>query len=324
MWTAGGTCVAGNDDACSLQSQVTFTASASETYKVWVHGFSSNEGSFTLTSSCTQGPAGPTPPPTTPPPTTPPPTLPPTPPPTPAPTNFPTNFPTAAPTLPGFCSDGTGRCSDATLHGTEDMTQCTCAGGGGRKLENRENKFVLKGNAPSARKRRLQQDAKVSQPLGTSLISIIYSELINYFISLSPFLAQQKPRWSAPNPCPCRSAHHSSAHPSSECYHTSSWCFFLFCLELTHDHDCSPRPLPLLSASAWQMPLQPRHRRHLLRPLLRVQFVNWTRRLSVAEHAWIQESPLTADVSRKIPKWDTHYRKGLKAPRERTKSDRNG
>jgi len=52
-------CVAGNDDFCSLQSQVSFTATAGTTYRILVTGFSSNSGSFTLNTTC------PTPPPPT-------------------------------------------------------------------------------------------------------------------------------------------------------------------------------------------------------------------------------------------------------------------
>lgn len=42
------TCVGGNDDFCSLQSEVTFCAEAGRTYFILVHGFSSNAGNFTL------------------------------------------------------------------------------------------------------------------------------------------------------------------------------------------------------------------------------------------------------------------------------------
>lgn len=47
------TCVAGNDDFCSLQSQVTFTANIGTTYYILVTGFSTNSGAFTLARTCT-------------------------------------------------------------------------------------------------------------------------------------------------------------------------------------------------------------------------------------------------------------------------------
>lgn len=53
-------CVTGNDDTCNYQSEVTFDAVQGTDYKVWVHGYGAAEGAFTLTSVCTQGPAGPT------------------------------------------------------------------------------------------------------------------------------------------------------------------------------------------------------------------------------------------------------------------------
>ncbi len=46
------TCVAGNDDFCSLQSQVTFFAATGTEYFILVHGFSSATGAFTLNASC--------------------------------------------------------------------------------------------------------------------------------------------------------------------------------------------------------------------------------------------------------------------------------
>jgi len=52
------TCLTGNDDFCSLQSQVTFTATAGTTYYVLVTGFSTAVGNFTMNISC----AGPPPP----------------------------------------------------------------------------------------------------------------------------------------------------------------------------------------------------------------------------------------------------------------------
>ncbi|MEM7105954.1 MAG: HYR domain-containing protein, partial [Bacteroidota bacterium] len=47
----GLTCVGGNDDACSTQSQVDFCAQNGVTYYILVHGFSNNEGEFTLNVS---------------------------------------------------------------------------------------------------------------------------------------------------------------------------------------------------------------------------------------------------------------------------------
>ena len=46
------TCVGGNDDFCSLQSQLTFSATAGTTYYVLVHGFSSATGAFSLSLTC--------------------------------------------------------------------------------------------------------------------------------------------------------------------------------------------------------------------------------------------------------------------------------
>ncbi|MEP6700175.1 MAG: T9SS type A sorting domain-containing protein, partial [Bacteroidota bacterium] len=46
-------CVTGNDDFCSLQSQVTFTSVLGTTYYVLVTGFSTNSGAFTLARTCT-------------------------------------------------------------------------------------------------------------------------------------------------------------------------------------------------------------------------------------------------------------------------------
>ncbi len=52
------TCVGGNDDFCGLQSSVTWTSSPGVEYLVLVHGFSSNTGDFTLTTTCASaGPA---------------------------------------------------------------------------------------------------------------------------------------------------------------------------------------------------------------------------------------------------------------------------
>jgi subtilisin-like proprotein convertase family protein len=45
-------CVGGNDDFCGLRSQVTFPTTAGTRYYVLVHGFSSAQGTFTLTRNC--------------------------------------------------------------------------------------------------------------------------------------------------------------------------------------------------------------------------------------------------------------------------------
>ncbi|NNL81635.1 MAG: hypothetical protein HKO67_14190, partial [Flavobacteriaceae bacterium] len=49
-------CVGGNDDSCSLQSEVEFSTEAGTSYYILVHGFSSNTGSFLLNVSCTAPP----------------------------------------------------------------------------------------------------------------------------------------------------------------------------------------------------------------------------------------------------------------------------
>lgn len=46
-------CVDGNDDACGLQSELTFTTEQFETYYILVHGFGSAEGEFDLTLTAT-------------------------------------------------------------------------------------------------------------------------------------------------------------------------------------------------------------------------------------------------------------------------------
>ena len=51
-------CVAGNDDFCGLQSQVTFNTNAGFTYYILVTGFSSATGNFTLTRTCAPACAG--------------------------------------------------------------------------------------------------------------------------------------------------------------------------------------------------------------------------------------------------------------------------
>ncbi|MCW5900382.1 MAG: hypothetical protein KIT10_14035 [Flavobacteriales bacterium] len=53
----GLTCVAGNDDFCGLQSQVTWFAANGVTYWILVHGFGAAQGNYTLNLTC----AGPPP-----------------------------------------------------------------------------------------------------------------------------------------------------------------------------------------------------------------------------------------------------------------------
>ncbi len=56
------TCVAGNDDFCGLQSQVTFNATAGTTYRILVSGFSATSvGNFTLAVTCATAPPPPPP-----------------------------------------------------------------------------------------------------------------------------------------------------------------------------------------------------------------------------------------------------------------------
>lgn len=45
-------CVTGNDDACSLQSEATFSTLNGQDYYILVHGFSSNTGSYSLAVTC--------------------------------------------------------------------------------------------------------------------------------------------------------------------------------------------------------------------------------------------------------------------------------
>ncbi len=52
------TCVAGNDDSCGLQSEVTFPTNGNTTFLILVHGFGGATGNFSLDVNCT-----PTPPP---------------------------------------------------------------------------------------------------------------------------------------------------------------------------------------------------------------------------------------------------------------------
>ena len=56
VFTSAFACVAGNDDACGLQSRVSFTSLPGTAYFVFVNGFGSNTGNFTLTSVCTTVP----------------------------------------------------------------------------------------------------------------------------------------------------------------------------------------------------------------------------------------------------------------------------
>jgi len=49
-------CVGGNDDACGLQSRVNFTAQPNTTYYIYVTGFASGTGAFTLTLNFTVDP----------------------------------------------------------------------------------------------------------------------------------------------------------------------------------------------------------------------------------------------------------------------------
>ncbi len=54
-------CVAGNDDFCSLQSQVTFNTVSGTTYYIMVTGFSTAAGSFTMNVTCATAPPPPPP-----------------------------------------------------------------------------------------------------------------------------------------------------------------------------------------------------------------------------------------------------------------------
>src|SRR5690606_40841836 len=46
------TCVTGNDDACGLQSEVTFSTDGNTTFLILVHSFGGATGNFTLDVSC--------------------------------------------------------------------------------------------------------------------------------------------------------------------------------------------------------------------------------------------------------------------------------
>jgi subtilisin-like proprotein convertase family protein len=52
------TCVTGNDDACGVQSEVTFTAASGTPYFILVHGFGSGVGAFELSLTCVPPPPG--------------------------------------------------------------------------------------------------------------------------------------------------------------------------------------------------------------------------------------------------------------------------
>ncbi|WP_250434601.1 T9SS type A sorting domain-containing protein [Hanstruepera flava] len=49
---SGLTCVTGNDDECGVQSEVTFGVSAGTDYYIYVTGYQSNSGSYTLNVTC--------------------------------------------------------------------------------------------------------------------------------------------------------------------------------------------------------------------------------------------------------------------------------
>ncbi|GGG43020.1 T9SS type A sorting domain-containing protein [Bizionia arctica] len=53
----GGNVVAGNDDFCSVQSQVTFTSDGSSTYYIAVEGYGTGSGNFDLAVTCVPPPA---------------------------------------------------------------------------------------------------------------------------------------------------------------------------------------------------------------------------------------------------------------------------
>ena len=46
------TCIAGNDDACGLQSEVLFNSTLGQTYYILVHGFGSSSGAYSLSIDC--------------------------------------------------------------------------------------------------------------------------------------------------------------------------------------------------------------------------------------------------------------------------------
>jgi gliding motility-associated-like protein len=52
-------CVAGNDDSCGLQSEVSITSTENEPYFVYVFGYGSNTGDYTLEVSCEDAPEPP-------------------------------------------------------------------------------------------------------------------------------------------------------------------------------------------------------------------------------------------------------------------------
>ncbi len=49
---AGLNCISGNDDFCSVQSQVTFNSSTGNDYYILVHGYNTSTGNFSLTLTC--------------------------------------------------------------------------------------------------------------------------------------------------------------------------------------------------------------------------------------------------------------------------------
>jgi len=51
-------CETGNDDDCGLQSEVTWTSAVGVTYYILAHGFSSSEGSYSLSLNCSTPPPG--------------------------------------------------------------------------------------------------------------------------------------------------------------------------------------------------------------------------------------------------------------------------
>ncbi|MGB0769602.1 MAG: hypothetical protein ACPGPB_02495, partial [Flavobacteriaceae bacterium] len=49
-------CIDGNDDSCSTQSEVSITSIENESYLVYVYGWGSSTGDFTLDVSCAEAP----------------------------------------------------------------------------------------------------------------------------------------------------------------------------------------------------------------------------------------------------------------------------
>jgi len=50
------TCVVGNDDSCGLQSEATFVSEPNVVYYIYVYGFGSNTGAYSLSLTCTELP----------------------------------------------------------------------------------------------------------------------------------------------------------------------------------------------------------------------------------------------------------------------------